>query len=164
MKWQYGIFGLIVLLMLGCVAPDFRFDEVKLLTDSFPFIIDTDPVVHLTLNRITYKEFLLSKTVISYDYVFVHAYDSSSTKFILQELIIDIPKDTTFYYIPTGIVYSYGGKSITEYAKFCNIPYDDLLEMSNAPTTTVYMCGTGYTLQTGGKVFGLKEWLERVNK
>ena len=153
---------IVILLIPGCIGTNFRFDEVKLLTDSFPFIVD--PIVRLTLNRVTTKEFMFSKTVISYDYVFVHTYDSSAIKFILQELIIDIPKDTTFYYTPTGLVYSYSGKSITEYAKFCNIPYADLLKMANVPTITVYMYGKGYTLQTSGIVFGLKEWLENKKK
>ena len=146
----------------GCIAPGFGFNEVKLLTDSFPFI--TDPVVHLTLNRTTIKEFMFSKTVISYDYTFKHIYDSSAIEFNLQELIIDIPEDTTFYYAHTSRVYSYSGKSITEYAKFCNISYDDLLKIADAPTITIYMYGKGYTLQTSGKVFGLKEWLENKKK
>jgi len=161
MKWLW-IPIVVGVLLLGCSFTNFRFDEVKLSMDSFPFI--TNPIVHLTLNRTESKKYILSKTEIFYDYTFVHTYDSSSTKFILQELIIDIPEDTTFYYEYTGWGYSYGGKRITEHAKFCNIPYDDLLKMANAPTITVYMCGKGYTLSTSGVVIGLKEWLEGEKK
>ena len=159
MKWLYA---LIILLMLGCIGANFNFDEVKLFVEPFPLIIH--PAIHLTLNRTTIKELMFSKTVISYDYTFKHVYDSSAVEFNLQELIIDIPKDTTFYYMSTGWTYSYGGESITEHAKFCHIPYDDLLKMANAPTITIYMYGKGYTIQTSGIVIGLKEWLENKKK
>ncbi|KKL17602.1 hypothetical protein LCGC14_2483920 [marine sediment metagenome] len=147
MKWPYALI-IIPVLVLGWVGTGFRFntddviDNVKLSANSFLFIVD--PVVHLTLNRTVTKEYVLSKTKISYNYTFVHVYDSSATKFFLQELIINIPEDTTFYYDYDGWGYLYGGKRITEHAKFCNIPYDDLFEMAGADIITVYMCGEGY--------------------
>jgi len=161
MKGSYVLIVLLALI-LGCAATDFRLEEIKYEVSSFPFIRDS--AVHLTLNHTAIKKYVFSKTKTSYNYTFVHVYSSSAIKFIVQELIIDIPEDTTFYYEYMGRGYSYGDTRVTEFAKFCNIPYDDLIEMANALTITVHMYGEGYTLSTSGKVIGLKEWLEGKKK
>ncbi len=160
MKWVYALIGIVSLALICSGTRVFGY--VKLTTDSFPVI--TDPMVNLTLNRTGLKRYIFSKTIITYSYMLIHTYDSSATEFNVQQLIIDIPEDTTFYYKYKGRGYLYGGADITEYAKFCDIPHNDLVETADAEVIVVYMHGGGYTLSVDGKVMGLKEWLEGKGK